>query len=273
MSSTLTLTVSPIERISRRVVNVRPRQLRDVDEAVDAVEVDERAEVDDVRDLALDDLTRLEAVEDPLAVLLALLLEHRATREDDVVARAVELDHLALDLLAHVLVEIRHTADIDERSRQETADAEVDDETALDDLDHGTDDGLARLGRSLDPAPRLLEAGALLGEDQASVLVLLGKDERVDLLAEGDLVAGIDGLADRQLGRGDDALGLVADVDQNLVVVDPDDVAGDDVTLRERVERGVVIGDDLAVDLEQKTVRTFDDLGVRLIGGGESKVL
>ena len=49
-----------------------------MDQPVDAVEVDERAEVDDVGDRALDDLAGLEAVEDPLAVLLALLLEHRA---------------------------------------------------------------------------------------------------------------------------------------------------------------------------------------------------
>ena len=129
-------------------------------------------------------------------------------------------------------------------------------------------DGLAGLGGSLDPAPRLLEAGALLGQDQPAVLVLLGEDERVDLLAERDLVAGVDGLADRQLAGGDDALGLVADVDQHLVVVDPDDVAGDDIALLEGVQRGVVVGDDLAVDLEQQAVRAFDDLGVGLLGGG-----
>src|SRR5204862_6207420 len=57
-----------------RVVDVRPGELGDVDQAVDPVEVDERAEVDDVRDRALDDLAGLEAVEDPLAVLLALRL-------------------------------------------------------------------------------------------------------------------------------------------------------------------------------------------------------
>jgi hypothetical protein len=39
-----------------RVVDVRPGKLGDVDQAVDAVEVDEGAEVDDVRDLALDDV-------------------------------------------------------------------------------------------------------------------------------------------------------------------------------------------------------------------------
>ena len=95
MSSTLTCTVSPILEDLGGVVDVRPGELGDVDQAVHAVEVDEGAEVDDVRDLALDDVARLQAVEDLLALLLALLLEHRAAREHDVVARAVELDHLA----------------------------------------------------------------------------------------------------------------------------------------------------------------------------------
>ncbi len=255
-------------RISRRVVDVRPRQLGDVDQAVDAVEVDERAEVDDVRDRALHDLAGLQAVEDPLAVLLALLLEHGAPRQHHVVAAAVELDHLALDRRAHVLVEIGHPADVDQRGRQEAAHAEVDDQTALDDLDHGTLDRLAGLGGRLDAPPRLLEAGALLGQDQPAVLVLLGENEGVDLLAELDLVGGVHGLADRQLAGGDDPLGLVADVDQDFVVVDPDDVAGDDITLGEGMNRRVVIGDDPPVDLQQQTVGAIDDLRVGQICGG-----
>ena len=249
------------------MVDVRPGQLGDVDQPVDAVEVDECAEVHDVGDRALHYLTRLEAVEDPLAVLLALLLEHRAAREHDVVARAVELDHLALDGLTHVLVEVGHAPDVDQRCGQEAAHAEVDDETALDDLDHRAVHRLAGLRRRLDAAPGLLEAGALLGQDQAAVLIFLGEDQRVDLFAELNLIAGVDGLANRELVRRDDALGLVADVDEDFVVVDPDDVAGDDITLLEGMDGGVVVGDDLAVDLEQQTVGTFDDLRVGLIGG------
>jgi hypothetical protein len=57
-----------------------------VDQAVHAVEVDEGAEVDDVRDLAVDDVARVEPVKDRLAHLLALVLEHGAAREHDVVA-------------------------------------------------------------------------------------------------------------------------------------------------------------------------------------------
>src|SRR5207249_1332917 len=152
-----------------RMVDVRPGELRDVDQAVHAVEVDEGAEVDDVRDLTLDDVARLELVEDLLPLLLALLLQHGAAREHDVVARTVELDHLALELLAEELVEILHAADVDERRRQETADAEVEDQPALHDLDHATVDGFARLGRALDVLPRELEAGALLRQDQAAL--------------------------------------------------------------------------------------------------------
>ena len=81
------------------MVDVTPGQLRDVDQAVHAVQIDECAEVDDVRDRAVDDVARVEPVENRLAHLLALVLEDSAPREHDVVARPVELDHLAAKLL------------------------------------------------------------------------------------------------------------------------------------------------------------------------------
>src|SRR5262249_53527349 len=74
-----------------RMVDVAARELGDVDEAVHPVEVDEGAEVDDVGDRSLDDVAGVELVEDALPLVFPLLLEHGATREDDVVARAVEL--------------------------------------------------------------------------------------------------------------------------------------------------------------------------------------
>src|ERR1700710_181279 len=97
------------------MVDVAPGKLGDVDQAVDAVEVDESAEVDDVGDLALDDLAGLEAAEDLLAHLLALFLEHSAPREHYVVAAAVELDHFALERLAHELVEVVDAGGVGER--------------------------------------------------------------------------------------------------------------------------------------------------------------
>ena len=218
-----------------------------MDQPVHPVEVDERAEVDDVRDLALDHVARSEPVEDRLAHLLALVLEDGAAREHDVVPRAVELDHLAAQLLGEELVEVLHTADVDQRGRQEAAHAEVEDQAALDHLDHPAGHRLAALGRLLDRLPRQLETGALLRQDQPALRILLGEHQRVDLVAERNLVRRVDRAPDRKLGHGDDALRLVSDVDEDLVLVHPDDLPMDDFALVDRREGRVVIRDELAV--------------------------
>ena len=125
------------------------------------------------------------------------------------------------------------TPDVDQRGGQEAAHPEVDDQAALDDLDDAALDGLAGLGCGLDATPCLLEARTLLRHDEATVLVLLGEDEGVDLLAHLDLIVRVDRLADRELVGGDDPLALVPDVDEDLVVVDAHDEPGDDVALFE----------------------------------------
>src|SRR5215208_282879 len=213
-----------------------------MDQAVDALEVDESTEVDDVGDLALDDHPGLQAPQDLLAHLLALLLEHRTPRQHDVVAAAVQLDHLALERLALELVEVVDAPDVDQGGGQKAANAEVQDEPTLDHLDHGSFDRLAGFGGGLDLAPRLLESRSLLRQEEATFLVLLGQNEGVDLLPKRDLVRGIDGAPDRELVRGDDALGLVADVDEDLVLVDSNNLAAHDVALVEGLDRRVVVG-------------------------------
>src|SRR4029450_11126016 len=57
----------------------------------------------------------------------------------------------------------------------EAAAAEVEDQAALDDLDHLAGHGLAALGGRLDRLPCDLETRTLLGEDQPSVGILLRK--------------------------------------------------------------------------------------------------
>ena len=104
-----------------RVVDVLPRQLADVDEAVHAAEIDERTERHDARHHTLTDLARLEVGEEAVAALLLRLFEEGATAEDDVVAVLVELDDLGLHGLAHVRGQVAHPAQLDERGRKEAA--------------------------------------------------------------------------------------------------------------------------------------------------------
>src|SRR6266480_4206965 len=253
-----------------RVVDMAPGQLADVNQAVHPVEVDEGAEVDDVGDLAVDDVAGVEAVEDLLPLLLALVLQHGAAREHDVVARTVELDHLRAQLLAEKLVEVLDAADVDQGGRQEAAHTEVEDQAALDDLDHLPDHRLARLGRPLDLLPRELEARALLGEDQPAFGVLLREHERIDLFADLNLVLGVDRAANRELGDRDHAFRLVADVDENLVLVDAHDRAVHDLALVDRREGSVVVRDELAfwAGRPERSVVEVRRRGLRLYGLG-----
>ena len=127
-------------------------------------------------------------------------------------------------------------------------------QAALHDLDHVALDGLAALGRRLDPLPRLLEPRALLRQDQAPVGILLLEHERVDLVTDRDLLVGVHRPADAELGDRDDPLRLVADVDQDLVLVDADHGAGNHVPLAEVGQRAVVVGNEHPVHLDHPRV-------------------
>ena len=154
------------------MVDVLPGQLGHVDEPVHAAEVDEGAEVHHRGDGALADLARLEVGQELLALLALGLLQPEAAGEHHVVAVLVELDDLGLEQLAHVGLQVTHPAQLDERRGQEAAQADVEDEAALDHLDDRALDVAVAVLDPLDLAPGPLVLGPLLGQDQAAVLVL-----------------------------------------------------------------------------------------------------
>ena len=211
----------------------------DVHEPVDAAEIDERTEVDDRRHDAAADLALLELREERLAHLALGLLEPGTAGQDHVVAVLVELDDLGLEGLAHVGLQVADATHLHERGGQEAPQADVQDEAALDDLDDLPLDDAVLFLDALDRAPGPLVLSALLGQDQPAFLVLLGEDEGLDVVAHGDDLAGIDVVLDGQFTGGDDALGLVADVQQDLVAVHLDDRALDDVAVIEVLDCGV----------------------------------
>ncbi len=228
-----------------RVVDVLPGQLGDVHQTVDAAEVDERAEVDDRGHDTGAHLALGQLVQELAAHLGLGLLQPGAAGEHHVVAVLVQLDDLRLERLADVGLQVAHAAHLDQRGGQEAAQADVEDQAALDDLDDGALDDLVLLLLLLDRAPGALVLRALLGQDQAALLVLLLEDQGLDLVADGDDLVGVDVVLDGQLAGGDDALGLVADVEQDLVPVDLDDGALDDVAVVEVLDRLVDRGEEV----------------------------
>src|SRR5262249_33728609 len=84
-----------------RVVDAAPRDIGDVQQAVDAAEVDERTVVGDVLDHAVDDLTLFEILHQLLALLGAGLLQHGAAGHDDVAAAAIHFQDLERLRIVH----------------------------------------------------------------------------------------------------------------------------------------------------------------------------
>ena len=221
------------------VIDVLPGQLGDVHQAVHATQIDEGAEVDDRGDDTLADLARLQLGEEALPHLGLGLLEPGPAGQHDVVAVLVQLDDLGLELHADVRLKVANAAHLDQRCGQEAAQADVDDQAALDDLDHAAGDDAVLFLDLLDRAPGALVLSPLLGQDQSTLLVLFLLDQGLDLVADADHIEGVDVVLDGEFFGGDDPFGLVTDVEEDLVPVDLDDGAGDDVAVVEILDRCV----------------------------------
>ena len=214
-----------------------PRHVGDVQQAVDAAEIDERAVVGEVLDRAAQHLALGERVERRLLLLGVLFLEQDLAREHDVAALLVDLDDAHPELLPLQRVEIAHRPDVNLRSRQERADADVDGETALDPLDDAADDDLPFLVGLLDLVPDLHLLGLLAREHDVAFAVFGALEQHVDRVAglRRHLAALVDEFFD-----GDDAFGLEADVDDDFRRRHFDDRALDDFTFRDVAEAGIV---------------------------------
>ena len=160
-----------------------PRHVGDVQQAVDAAQIDERAVVGDVLDDALEHLALGKHVERVLLLLGVLLLEERLARQHDVAALLVDLDHAHPQLLAAQRVEVADGTDVDLRARQERADADVHREAALDALDDAADHDLALGIGLLDLVPDLHLLGFFAREDDVAFAVFGALEEDVDDVA------------------------------------------------------------------------------------------
>ena len=209
-----------------RVIDAAPRDVGDVQQAVDAAEVHERAVVGDVLDHAVDDLALFEVLHQLLALLGAGLFQHGAARDDDVAAAAIHLEDLERLVDVHQRRDVADRADVDLRARQERHGAvEIDREAALDLVEDDALDLLVVVERLLELAPAFLAARLVAREHRFAERVLDALQIDLDLVADLDLAAaaGAGEFAHRNA-----AFGLRADVDERHVLLDADDDAFDD---------------------------------------------
>src|SRR6266480_2543556 len=212
----------------RRVAHASPAHVGDVQQPVDAAQVDEGAVVGDVLHGAREDHALGEHLERVFLLLLALLLEHGPAGEDDVAAAPVQLDHLRADRLPDHRGEILDGPEVHLRAGEEGLHAHVHRQAPLDDLDDAALDGQALLVRLRDRVPYLDLVGLVLREDDEPLGVFFGLEVHLDLVADPGELAVTVKLVDR-----DRALALVADVHEDLRGGHLDDAATDDLALLE----------------------------------------
>src|SRR5262245_15832258 len=200
-----------------RMLDALPRHVGDVQQAVDAAEIHERAVVGEVLHDALEHRALLQVLQQRLALGAVLGLDDRAPRHDHVVALLVELDDLEFERLALERGRIADRAHVDERARQERADeVHVDGEAAAyAAADHARDD-LTLLERLLEARPRARALGLLARQPRLAETVLDGIER--DLYGVADLHFELAALVEELFGR-DDGLRFQSRVDDHHVLV------------------------------------------------------
>src|SRR5262245_58908537 len=211
------------------VVVAQPGGVGDVQETVDAAEIDERAVVGDVLDHAVDDLTLFEILHQFLALFGARLFQHRAARYDDVAAAAVHFQDLEGLGLIHQWRDVADRPDVDLAAWQKRdRPVEIDGEAALDLIEDDALDLFVAVEGLLQLAPAFLAARLVAREHSFAQRVLHPLEIDLDRIA--DLDVGLPARS-RELAQRDASLGLGADVDDGEVLLDADDRSLDDGTL------------------------------------------
>src|SRR6195952_2410148 len=209
-----------------RMIDPAPGDIGDVQQAVDASEVDERTVIGDVLDHAVDDLAFLEILHQLLALFGAGLFQHGTARHHDVAAAAIHLEDLERLRIVHQRCDVADRSDIDLRTRQGGHRAvEVDGEAALDLVEDDAVNLLVVVEGLLELAPAFLAARLVARQHGFAERILDAVEKHLDLVAylEFAFLAGSGEFTQRHA-----AFGLEADVDDGHVLLDRNNDALDD---------------------------------------------
>ncbi len=171
----------------RRMAYPAPRHVADVQDAVDAAQVHERAVAGDVLDRAFENDAFFENFQDLLLQAVPLFFQERPARDDDVAARAVEFEDRELVPLPDELVEVARRPDVHVGAGEKRRDAEVDLEAAPDLGDDHAFDAAAVVGGLFDVLPDLHVLRPLARQHDPAALALGGVEVDVDIVADLDL--------------------------------------------------------------------------------------
>src|SRR5450631_2279072 len=211
------------------MIDPAPRDISDVQQAVDAAEIDKRTVIGDVLDHTVDDLALFQILHQLLALLGAGLFQYRAARHHDVAAAAIHLQDLERLRIVHQGCDVADRADIDLRARQERHRAvEVDGEAALDLVEDDAVHLFVVVERLFELAPALLAARLVARQHRLAERVLDAVEKHLDHVADLEFAIAA---GPGEFAQCHAAFSLQADVDNGHVLLDRNNGALDDGAL------------------------------------------
>ena len=217
----------------------------DVQQAIDAAEIDERAVFGEVLDRAGDDCAFFENLQRGALADEQLFFDRHLARHHHVAAAAVQLDDLDRDILAEERIQVVSGAHIDLRSGHESGDADIHRETAFDASGDAAGDHQAVAMGLFEIVPAAQAAGFFVREqDVAFRLHAVPVHHYVDQIAGLNLDAAV-GLT--ELLDWNQAFRLVSEVDDHVGIVQFYDTALEQFAFVRRSEMAVVFDELLVI--------------------------
>ena len=210
-----------------RMIDTAPAHVGDVEETVDAAEVNECTVFGDVLDDAVENGTFVEFFERLALENCTFFFEKGAAGKDDVSAFFVELDNFEAIFLADEFVEIASRTEFDLAAGEECADADINGEATLDAGHDGTFDGFITVGDFGDFFPDHEFVSFFLAENTETVFVFGGFDIDIDCVADFDIERTIWG---NEFGFGNLAFRFITDINDNKITYEIDNFTTDDFT-------------------------------------------
>src|SRR5437588_8005737 len=204
-----------------------PGHIRDVQQAIHAIEIDECAEVGDVFHGASYAVAHVHAFHEFLAFFAALLLDHLAPAEHDVFAVVIELNDFKIVCVADELLQILWRNDVDLRRRQKRFDPDVHHEAAFNHRFHLAFDHAVALENTDYLIPVLTVGGFLLRENDHAFFVFQPLQEHVHFIANFKRIGFF------KFGQRNDAFGFVSHIDQHFAWANFQDAPLNDASFAE----------------------------------------
>src|SRR5574344_1862717 len=241
-----------------RMLDALPSHVSDVQQTVNTAQIDECAVVGQVLDDTLHFLAFLQVGQQAVTLRGVFGFDHGTTRNDNVVALLIQLDHFELKLFAFQVSGVTHRTHIDQRTWQERANGvHFDSEATLDLAIDQTNNGSLFFVSLFQLQPSFVTLSLLTGQQSLTETIFDRVQSDIHRVTDVDFQFANGVL---ELFNRDSGFRLQTSINQDKAVRD-----GDDSTLDDGTRTGFELFQRLFKELSKRFSHVFDNLKVNNI--------